>query len=68
MLLIVQQCLGPSGARIKSSVYYFMDNFHNLFFFNTEHSWNKGQLILILRNDELSMVFMDCCSVACVLM
>ena len=43
---------------MKSSVYCFMDNLHNhLFFFNTEHSWNKGQLILILRNDGLSLVF-----------
>jgi len=58
ILLIVQQYLGPSGARIKSSVYYFMDNFHkHLFFFNTEHSKNKGQMILILRNDELSFMF-----------
>lgn len=57
ILLIVQQYLGPSCARMKSSVYYFMDNLHNHLFFNPKHSWNKVQLILILRKDELSFVF-----------
>lgn len=32
ILLIFQQYLGPSGARMKSSVYCFMDSLHNFFF------------------------------------
>lgn len=32
ILLIVQHHLGPSGARMKSSVYYFMDSLHNHLF------------------------------------
>jgi len=35
ILLIVQRYLGPNGAIIKSSVYYFMDNLHNHLFFLT---------------------------------